>query len=72
MRILIFYISTLMGWAVVKASIPLGAVHFRLDVNVYAIFNFQPLSFVLDNFFWYQIVQNKIFYRDLYFKSRIF
>ena len=45
------WFNTLMGWAVDKASIPIGAGHFRPDVNVYAISNFLPLSFVLDNLF---------------------
>ena len=49
---------TLMGWAVDNASVPIGAGHFRPDVNVYAISNFLPLSFVLDYFFWYQIVRH--------------
>ena len=43
--------STLMGWAVNKASVPIRLGHFHPNVNVYAISNFLPLSFVLDNFF---------------------
>ena len=65
-------INTLMGWAVDKASVQIGAGHFRPDVNVYAISNFLPLSFVLDNLFWYQTVRNQILYRNVYFKSRIY
>ena len=63
--------NTFRGWGVDKASVPIGAEHFRPDVNVYAISNFLPLSFVLDNLFLYQIVRNQILYRNMYFKYRI-
>ena len=64
--------NTLRGWAVDKASVPIRAWHFRPDVNVYVISNFLPLSFVLDNFFWYQIVCNQILYRNMYLNLEYF
>ena len=69
---LIILFTTLGGWAVDKASIAIGAGHFRLDVNVYAISNFLPSSFVLDNFFWYQIIRNQIPYRKMYLNQEYF
>ena len=65
-------VNTLTGCAVDAASVPIQAGHFHHNVNVYAISNFLPSSFVLDHFFWYQIVQNQILYRNMYFKSKIF
>ena len=50
----------------------IGAGHIWPHVNVNAISNFEPLSFVLDNFFWYQIVRNQILCRNMHFKCRIF
>ena len=55
-----------------QPNVPLWVGHFQPIANVYAISNFLPSSFVLDNFFWYQIVRNQLLYRNVYFKSRIF
>ena len=60
-------INTLRGWA-----LPIVAGYFWPKVNVYVISNFLPLSFVLENFFGYQIVRNQMLYINTYFKSRIF
>ena len=58
------------GWSIRPAS--QYRRPFLAHVNVYAISNFLPSSFVLDHFFWYEIVHNQILYRNMYFKSRIF
>ena len=61
-------VNTLRGW-----ELPIGKGHFRPNKNAYAISNFLPLSFVLDNFFcWYQIVQSQVLYRNMYFKCKYF
>ena len=52
------HFNTLTGYAVDRCDLPDRAGHFPPDINVYAISNFLPSSFVLNRFFLYQIVCN--------------
>ena len=65
-------LNTSTGCMVKMASVQIWVGYFRPHINVYETFNFLPSSFVLDCFFWYQIVRNQILYRNIYFKSKTY
>ena len=48
-------INTLTGHADDCCDLPAQASHFSPDINVYAISNFIPSSFVLDRFFFIKL-----------------